>query len=531
MSQKPVPAEKCASHLRNIVAYSVAYLFFLGTLLLAHAVRITKDPAPIGEELASGYRNAVYFDHHLQSDGFATTYSSHLFFWVGSKLLPVTINSARIFKMLLTALLAPIVLALMLRLLPGISPGAAWFPVLLLPLLPTISWYGIMGFEYIIDLMFSFGALLAALSFNWRPRSLIFWIKLCAFCALIGFTLHLYSASLPVLLVSVGVMLWRLWITQTGYRHWLTSALLSLLFVGLLTLSGAWPYFYYRDEYLPILRGGGQLLLTKEALSENLHLNYLDLFTRSSSYLMGGYLDYPCFPFFRGGILILSLMFIGAFSARRSPEILWLVLIGGMSLAITLLIGVTPGIRRAMPLLVVVCMLAGLALDWLSTRKSPRMRVVLTALCTAIGVVSCWDFYPSVPWWAFLIAGTLFLILSLLPWARHETFGRALAPCLGLLFLFAPLATYLGTYAGIADHYESWLQRQFKYLPGMGYAETMEELVRQLQEKQIELSSDEYHHDTFVFLDLICKRRHLHCIPPKFIGSGWMDSRITLFAE
>ncbi|NMC62882.1 MAG: hypothetical protein GYA55_06895 [SAR324 cluster bacterium] len=508
----------------------VAYVVFLGLLLFMHHTRIAKDDGLIGEELAVGYRNVVYFEQQRITDGYSTNYSGQIFYYIGSKVLPITINSARILTILATAFLGPLILLFMYRLCPRASLLSAWFPVLLLPMLPAVAWYGSIATENLTDCAFSFAALYSAFDWHWCWRRTSFWVRLFSFIALFAFAVHFYPSSLPVLMCTLMIVLWRTWSQKESIKGALFQLGIFALIVAALTV---WPYFYYNESHIPLWQGGGQLLLTKEALWSNLRINYLDLFVQPASYLIGGYVEQPCFAFFRGGIFIVFLLVLGLFSFNRQQESFSILFITIASLALTTVAGANPGIRRAMPFVICFCLFAGMGIHFIATRRSIILVRTLSALIVPVILYSCRAYYPdlSLRFITIISALSAAAILCVSIFLAHQDRSRLIAPVFGIVFLVAPFLNFLDASESVSKHYTAWLQRQFKYMPGKNYEETIGALLQSMQKESIEISTDDYAFETLVLLDLFCRRRQISCIPPRIVGNGPVDNRVKLFSQ
>ena len=92
----------------------IVCLISFAILYYAHSIRVNKDVALNGEEAGMAYRSVYLLPEHKQAESYATTSSAVVYYWIGSYLLPITVNSQRIFKILGMSFL-PLIMILTMR--------------------------------------------------------------------------------------------------------------------------------------------------------------------------------------------------------------------------------------------------------------------------------------------------------------------------------------------------------------------------------------------------------------------------------
>ena len=463
--------------------YFHVYLICLASLLFAHYMKITKDPALHGEELAAAYRNVVYLEQHLQSDYMATNFSGTMFYWLGSHLFPCSTQSQRLFKISVVALLPCLLMVLARRIRPETSLGALLFGAVVFILIPSVSWLSITAIECCADVVFSLLMLLLAFTIGrdgWKWRD---WARVSAIGILMVWVAHFYGASLVVLPVTAMVALTRA-LSGVELRRpaglWRFAGLVS---VGILVFVAIfWPYLYFGTSKLSMFSGGGKCELSPLLILRNLSVVSGDLFVKTDSYMLAGDILPAAFPFFWQGAVLLVLAAVGAFYSIRTGRTEGVSCIAVILLSVVLS-GVAssyPGIRRIIPAVVMFVVMAVVGFDVLWSKAGHPVRSVfftrlaMTVVAVGIVVMSC--------------------------------------------------RSWIGAYTYVHTHYRPWLQREFVNLDGMDYQQTVETLVARLQKNQITLSHHDYHRDVVVMLRLICQRRGGGYVPPYYDGE-W-DSRL-----
>jgi hypothetical protein len=517
---------------RRVTIYVALYVWALALFLTAHWARVAADPGLMGEEIAQSFRNPVYFAHRLQADGYATGFSAHAFFLIGTYVLPLSVSSGRVFKMLFVALLAPLLAGMVLRTNPRVSPLVAAFPGVLFPLLPSMAFFASLGADFVLDCVFTLALLWLALDFTWNPRAQQgFWNRLVAMGLLTVWSLHFYAGSLSVIATAYAVLLARSLVGHRSARDRLKAVALFAFFCAVVAVVACWPYAYFEGP-LVVLKGGGSLDLRKEMLLHAVRYNYDDLFVRSSTYLVGEAFAIPVFPWRRGGAMIMVLVLVGIVSVARHRRGVWILVMGFSNLGVSLLSGEFPGIRRSVPVVLAICLLAALGFQFLLDQRAAVARTLISPAAVAAIIAFTSDLWGPVRWeyWALGIGALGPLVLwSRAGIARHH---KAILQVLMGGMLVAPSITFAEVCLHMRARFKAPLSREFVFLPGKNYEETIEELVARMQEGQISLSRKDYSFDNLVLLDLICKRRGLACVPPRIELAGHsFDRRLSLRYE
>ncbi len=463
--------------------YFHVYLLCLASLLFSHYMKITKDPALHGEELAAAYRNVVYLENHVQSDYMATNFSGTMFYWLGSHLFPCTTQSQRLFKISVVALLPCLLMALARRIRPETSLVALLFGALVFILIPSVSWLSVTAIECCADVVFSVLMLLLAFTVGrdgWKWRD---WARVSAIGGMMVWVAHFYGASLVVLPVTAAVVLTRA-LNGVELRRpdsWWRFA--SLAAGGILVLVATfWPYLYFGTSKLSMFSGGGKCELSPLMIMRNLSVVSGDLFVKTDSYMLAGDILPAAFPFFWQGAVLLALAGVGVVYVIRTrrAEGLSCVAIILLSVVLSGVASSYPGIRRIIPAVVMFIVMAVVGFDVIWSKAGHAVRAA--------------------------------------------SFIRRAMVVMTVLIVALSCQSWIGAYKYVHTHYRPWLQREFVNLEGMDYQQTAETLVSRLQKGQIALSRQEYHRDVVVMLQLICRRRGGGYVPPYYDGE-W-DSRL-----
>lgn len=423
------------------LAYLAVYLVSFALLFGAQSVRLNRNDGLIGEDLASAYRNVYLLPLHIQNDGFATNFSGTVYFWLGSYLLPLSVASQGLFKIISMAFF-PLILILLMR---TVRPATAWptllLSALLLATIPPLSWYSIMTAEYALDCVYAFFSLWLAFNFSWHDPPGRLSGRLCLLGLSIIWFANLYPTCLIIALIIpllLGVRIWTEKPAAAGRHAWgpLQRSLCWLTFVSLTFLGTLWPKWYFGPQ-VTIFTGGGKPTLDWASLANSWSYMISDLFIKPVSYLANGDILIPAWPYWLTGGPLLLLALAGCWLLWREKNrfAVWLLLIAGSSFGLGLFAGVNPGIRRIFPFVVVMVIAAGFGLEQLS--KGRRTRPAYWALVI------------------FLLGSSLFLFWQ--------------------------------TYAYVAVSFRPWLQREFTYLPGKNYAGTVETLVGMSQRGPLKL--------------------------------------------
>ncbi len=406
----------------------------------------------------------------------------------------------------------------MFQIKPNCSILGAFLGVSLFLLTPCVSWFSIIGAEYVLDCLFSFFLLWLVLKWSWDRSCVVIFFQLAFFSVLSVWVLHFYGSSLAVVSTCWLKLLVDVFKKTRGHSR--KTHLLFFAGTLLSTVLGTfWPYLWYTSRPLLFFRSGGTFTIEPGELVANFYTLGQDLFVKSISYLLENDIPSAAFPWDRGGLIILGLALLGVVTNRKTEGIRWLLVLGVSSIVVTVVAANMPGIRRAIPLVAVVCVFAGLGYDFvLSSLPVGRKALYRGAILICAVLISAFDIVVSFPIEAVFGAVSCLLLLSLtyiLGVPNIQRFGNKLVTA---SFILIPLTSFLQSYQNISQSYLPWLQRTFAYAPGKGYEETIEDMVHRLSQGELIIDTNEYSSDTAVLVSLLCNRRHDHCSKPIVLG-------------
>lgn len=501
------------------------YLLSLAFLLFAHYMKICADPALGGEELALAFRNVDCLKYRVQPDSYSTTFSSVLFYWIGSYLLPISVQSARTFKILFMSGLPVIMCLILKRIYHDISYRACLFCVILWLTMAPVTWFSIMSTENCLECFFGFLLLYQALSFSWcRPLWLII-IELLALSVLAVWTVHIYGSAIVLIIASYTWLAWQL-ITEKRIaveKKLRLGACFALTCV--LTICWMfWPLLFYSTDSLALFAGSRSVTSDWMLMMQSIKYCLSDIFGVPCSYLLGGDINAGALPLFRTGMPALFLLFLGydAGKNERKMEVLTITVAGILSLIVCIMSTDNPGIRRMMPALTVVALLAGLGVDRiLSERNGHSKNIYARPVVILISMMTIGNLLPLVSreyWWvsALLVVALGALVLRSIE--TLEPLQRRMMSLLVVLVLFVACVTFFESFLDVRRNFSQWLQRDFECFEGKDYVESVEMLCEQVQRGQIVLAGDDYSYDSIIMLKLICDRRGLEYHRPVYDG-------------
>lgn len=438
------------------IILTLIYLSSLLILLSAHSVRVHKDPGLTGEELAIAYRDVYLLPTRAQDNCYATTFSSAIYYWAGSYLLPISVNSQRIFKIIGMAFLPVLIVLIMRTIRPQTTWRSAAAAALVFLVMPAVTWFSIMVQDFPSDCVFSFLALYLALRFSWQDRPVKVAGYLLAIGLLIVWFIHFYGGSFPLAVIIPLLLGWK---ALTGPSPERIERLAGWLVFCLATFALVWWPKLYFGPAVVMFNGGRTLTLNWPAVGHSFSVLFEDIFVASNSYLLGGWMIYPALPGLWYQIVFIALLLAGIFLLwrERNSYLFWLLLIAFFSFIMGGLFGDVPGIRRVFPFLIVAAIWLGFGLE--AAGRFGR--------------------------------------------------GKLLQFALILVLVGSAAFTFYGTYRHISLTYQSWLQRDFTYLPGKNYEQTVEALIARSQHEQVILRPHEYSYDLYLLLKLFCQRRGL----------------------
>ena len=518
LRQRVIPRERA-------LLYLGLYLWSFGITLLLYMFKNSLDPSLNGEELAVSFRNVVYFESHLQPDCYASNFSGTFLFWIFSHIPPISIETPRILKIATQSFISPLLAAVLYRVLPSPRTIVALLPGIIFPLLPSLSWYGIMSVEIYCDSVFALALLVIILDFDWEERYLAMVVRLFALILLSVWTIHFYPGSAPILAVSFLIVFVRSILPWKGLKKTVFRNCIFTVTVFLSYLLYLWPHWYYRGE---IITGtaGGSLQVTLETLKSNIALLYRDLFIQAYSYFLGG-LRYPAIPLWRTGAILVGLAALGSSAIFRHRRLGWILIIGALSISVALISGENTGVRRCIPFIFSLLIFASCGVDYLIRSRTLFTRFFLIPLFLVVllyCVYSSGESFYEYQWLALIGAGVLLITVVFISTTRAYLIESSIA-----VWIVIQLITLSQTYQALDGTFKVWLMRNFTYIEGTDYATTVERLLARIQDQPIVLDNSEYSPDTGVLLHLICERRHLPCKQSFIKGPQQADPRLENF--
>lgn len=230
------------------------------------------------EELAESVRNVFWLQHRYIYHSLVPNIGWNGLLLIVYNIFGFGLHTAKFVRLFLHAL-SIICLALLLR--NYLGARRSWVPLIAISLSPTFLYFNTMQVQYGIDVTYFIIALWLVLSIDWRkPRaalvkSIALWFL--AMTAWISYPSFVYC--LPILGWLYGKKL-----SRPPFRYIAISVVSFLLplAVGLLWVKNRNLLIY--DPGLPhagLFRGNGKLLLSFDALRENLYFLASGLFTRA----------------------------------------------------------------------------------------------------------------------------------------------------------------------------------------------------------------------------------------------------------
>lgn len=451
--------------------YMNLYLWSCAVLLTFWAVIVRKDPALWGEEVATSIRNVIFLEQHRQSDGYSTNFSSYVFYWLGSHIIPMSLQSMRLWKIFAVSLTGPIMAAILLRIFPRMKLFFAALPGLLFPLMGPVAFFSTLAVESGLECPFVFFLFYLALGLAWEHQSRSdTGIRLFVCSLLSAFALHIYGDAGSIIIAAWCVVFYR---TITSSRDLALNrrrtALVGGLFIVTVVLS-AWPLWYFQGE-VNLLVGGGHVDLSPFSIWHSLHMNFMDVFVVPCTYEVGGTVPFGAMPWQRIGVVIAILAVTGALSARRYTSVAWIILAAAGSLALTAISGPTPGIRRSMPFVISLLLLAAAGFWHVWSTLHASHWGENCSVCSRV---------------RRLFELSLFLVPAALILASLITFGQT------LVF--------------VDRHYQAVLARRFQ--SPKPFATAIEEASSRMPSERVSMSLGEYDFDYALLVHLLCSRSH-----------------------
>ena len=365
LSGQPLPQSPACSSVAELC--SCLGLFAVGIAINIALVQCANAQFWLtGEEGSVAFKDVVFLRLRLQHCRYDTNLGGHILYFLAYAVHPHPgLWYGRETKAVLMALAGPLTYLFARRL--GLGFAASTFSGLCIFLFPGFSSFSWIGMEAGLEVLF--GGLALYLAYG---RSIWTW-PLAA--ASLGFGILVYGGGAAFVVPFVGLIGWRVW--RDRDRRSLVCALVAAgVFVGVLALPSLW-WVNTSHAY----RGGGTIELVRAPV----------LFLRllyESFYKPHSYYFFSTSPAL-GGVLLLPLLAAGVYASSRRAFTwwpLWLVALGSIVLYS---IATPTGVRRAIPLVFVVSLLLGEALDWaIQSRRLSRAAVVTVALAVVLLLAS-----------------------------------------------------------------------------------------------------------------------------------------------
>ena len=222
-----------------------------------------------------------------------------------------------------------------------------------------------------------------------------------------------------------------------------------------------------------MLSGGGKVIIEKTRMIENAEIIFSDLFIQPCSYLIGGEIISPVFS---GTAILIPLFGVCGMAwmlvRKRYLITASLALIILSSLMLGIISGENTGLRRITPLVVCIFIFAGAGVElilMISRKTLKKYHFLIYFFLTG------------------LICGSVF--------------------------------TYQKNVSHISNNHRTWLQRNFTYIEGKNYTESVDALVRRMEIRKIELKTDDYSWDVLIMLDMLCRSNGKPYNKPEITGS------------
>lgn len=378
------------------VLYVLAALWFRSLAAAASAQGVL-----LGEEASVGHRDGMAIAMEWQASIWSTNAAGQAFYWAAGHLLPdYGLLSVRPAKAVATALLVPLVYAVLRRRLGATRPAAVVGApaVATLPGLSMLAW---VAFETPLDTVVGAAAMYVVTSRRaWWPAGLV----------LAGLTVSTYTAGLAWAAACLVVAVVRI----------RTPASAGLVLAGVLGGLAAvfWPLLWW-DNGGRLVTGGGVAGPDPGAAGDHLTelLRYLAVDGESYYYFS----DLPMLGSFWLAVALLAALVVAAV-ARPREMAPWLL----VGLAATGLYAVSsgvPGSRRVVALVVVAALGAGVATDLLvrAARRHAGAGLAVALAAVALLLVTTPSVTGTLDWRRDTVAG-----ISALPqdWPLRPDPGR-----------------------------------------------------------------------------------------------------------
>ena len=324
---------------------------FLGSVAINCAVAWALGSTQIlsGEETSVSIRDPLFLELRTQFDPICTNIASHLFYWLGQRLLPEPSLFFGRFQKALAMGLVPVFTALYIARLRPASRDVALLAAALLALMPGFYLCARLATEYGLECVTGTAALWLATSERARGR----WLS----APLASWTALTYGAGLAFL----PAIVWQLIASERGRAP---SARAALLWLGGFAAPWLVPFIIWKNDP-QLLVGGGSVSTLPIVLHHFTQLAW------EASVRGGSYYYFAEQPALSQPVLALAVLIALIVSATRREHVP--VVLGWLAaVSIYVLSGREIGMRRGVPIVVFSVMALGLA--W------PRLRAALRHL-------------------------------------------------------------------------------------------------------------------------------------------------------
>lgn len=492
-------------------AYLFTYLWALTALFYAHSVRIGKSTELHWEEASVAFRNVVCLIDGRQSTPYSTVFSEYVFHWIGYLLDGTSISSPRIWAIVVVASTSPLLVALARRVAPNLSWWSSLMPAVVFPLIPNVSWIGILA-NSMNHLPFSILALCLALDFDWKWERKKRLTHALVIAVVLAWVLHFYSTSfVTIAAVLLTPLLKYYWLPKPQRPSLKLVAASYLLWCSLIVVLSCWPFLVYKSRPLVMFTGGGRFEGTFEAIQKNMWANYSDFFVRSLSYIVTD-MKFAAFPWPRTGFLMVLLWIIGlTYSYRRYPAVLLLVIWASFSFAITIAASHQPGIRRALELVAALCLLMGIGIEAIIRSEKRVITFPLLVLVVSCGVVCVWGSSN------YVFKTGMFSLALLAVWMLCGESNRAMRIRYTALVTipFAALITFIDAYGWVDDNYKRpSLPSPYTVNEELPFRQEIESMILRMKDERFPWNPEKMSWDYIIMTYMICEKRYGDCKRP-----------------
>jgi len=313
---------------RWTIAIAVCVLLWVGSFawLDWFVVAANQQQTLTAEEASSTFVNVAFLEHRLQHHRLSTNFYGYVLFWLGSRVLGVSLFYGRVVKAVWISLL-PVLMFLYLWRRKSLAWPYAMFAAALTVLIPGVISTGFLAMDTGMDAVFGMAALLLA-GYS-QPR-----IRLIS-PLLLGTAILTYGSGL----YFVPAVLYE-WFRRSPSRVW-------WLWAGALLCAPALAAILWWTNVQTLVVGGGKPSLT--GIGPNLLSMALQLFWRGDSY----YFFSNRRPAL-GNPLLAAAGVAGLWFARRESRDL--LMLAGTAIMLYAITGGVIGVRRLVPLeLALIC--------------------------------------------------------------------------------------------------------------------------------------------------------------------------------